>query len=200
MRLERSRLRFLGAAAVAVLAAATLSACRTNVGVAADIDGHRVSESEVSSYLTSQAQPVALSQTATTPARVFVLDVLILRPYLRKVIGESSLGTVSKRKLATAHRQQLNGASDKSVAEKIGVHGYTVAFDKLAVDLSILFEASSRLQQSGGFAAAVAKVTFPVHLNPRYGTWTAKKLFISSDASAGTPNFLTLQPSATSGS
>ncbi|MBE7188415.1 hypothetical protein [Jatrophihabitans endophyticus] len=193
------RLKLLGAAVVAVLAAATLSACQTNVGEAAVIDGHRVSESDVSSYLTSSAQPVALSQTTTTPARVFVLDVLILRPYLKKLISASPIGNVSERKLAAAHQEQLNGKSDKSVAAQIGVHGYSTAFDKLVVDLSILLEVRSRLS-SAQLAAADKKVSFGVSLNPRYGSWTRKGLFIDSDASAGTPGFLKLQPTAVAGS
>ena len=48
------RARKLTALAAAVLAVAGLSACRSNVGAAAVVDGHRISESDVHTYLTAQ--------------------------------------------------------------------------------------------------------------------------------------------------
>lgn len=199
VRLRASSSRIIGAAAVAVLAAATLSSCRTNVGVAADIDGQHVSESQVSSYLTSSSKPVAIGQSTTSPPRVFVLDVLILGPYFRKVVSASSVGNVTDSKLAAAHAAALDGRSDAAIAAEIGVHGYTDAFDKLVVDLSIL--ARVRSQLSGTELAKIdSTLSFPVQLNPRYGTWSRDTLFIDSSSSAGVSNFLKLQPAGTGSS
>ncbi len=59
------RLRKLTAAALAVLAVTGLTACKSKAGVAAVIDGHRISESDLSDYVNRTGpDPTAVQQAA----------------------------------------------------------------------------------------------------------------------------------------
>lgn len=191
----------LGAAAVAVLAAATLSACRTNVGNAATIDGHRVSESDVGSYLTPKAQAVAEQDSSggslNVPARSFVLETIIVDRLLARIVDALPGDPPTKGALAKIRQQGLAGSSESAVAKKSGVIGFTAAFNTVWVHSKILNTVLGNAQQQGGIdvRTLAAKTRFPVSVNPRYGTWDRATFSLLSGSDAGLPDFLKLQPS-----
>ena len=200
------RLRTLSAVGAMVLIAASLTSCRTNVGVAARIDGQKVTESQVGDYLTAKARANPTSQGVQTaiPARSFVVEVLIDVPLYTKLYEVSAHRTPSAGDLSRAEATVLQGGNLHSVVTKAGFTGFTSAFE------SKLLQVQGLLQLLGQEAAKgidvnsqlkhLSRSGFPVSVNPRYGVWDSTTASLSSGASAGVPSFLTLRSGSTSGS
>lgn len=192
------RVRYVGAVAAAVLAVTGLAGCKNNVGTAAVIDGHRVTESDVSGYLTQKAQPVierdANGSTVSISPRSFVVSELINQKLYFKVIGAiPSVSKLTETQLDSQLQSDLQGKSVTQVAESLGLHGYTEDFYKIVLraqeEVLVL-----RSAQSNGVdvSAAIHKVDFPVTVSPRYGTWDQKRLEFS--AGGRVPSYLDVQP------
>lgn len=195
------RLRTLGAAAAAVLAAATLAGCRTNVGVAARVDGHRITESDVNGYLTPNAQPVSVSETGGVqlPPRAFVLEQLLDErlglKLLERVPAESRL---TSKQLDAQLDRDLQGRSEKSVAEQGGLKGYTKSFYRIVLRVREISIRLQTVQQQGGdVRQLINALKVPVWVSPRYGKWDRSTLSI--DGTGGLPSFLELQSSDVGG-
>ena len=190
--------RAVASAAAFVLAVCGLSACRTNVGTAATINGHRVSENAVDDYITQAAQPIKSSDgSASIAPKPFVVDILIERSVYPKILSAAGLASPTAGQLTTLRRQYLAGASTKSAVEKLGAVGYSAKMNTTIVDVQVYRTLLTDAQQRGtDFTKVVGSLKFPVSVNPRYGTWDSKKLSFSADPSSGLPGFLTLQTSA----
>jgi hypothetical protein len=190
--------RTVGAAAAAVLALAGLSGCKTNVGMAAVIDGHRVTESDVSKYLTGDAQPVTQQDsngvTTQVSPRSFVVNTLInerLGFKLLRVIP--SISDTTEAQLDAQLQADLEGKTPAEIAEQIGLHGYTEDFAKLYLrvrELIILVQQ----QPQGVVQDAFGKVKFPVSVSPRYGKWDTDNLVFVPGARI--PGYLDVQDGA----
>ena len=190
--------RSVAVAAALVLGVSGLTACRTNVGNAATIDGHRVSESDVGDYLTSSAKPLKSSDGSQSVApKPFVVDILIRQRLYRKILSASPSGAPTSGQLTTLRRQYLAGSSTKAAVERLGVKGYRLSFDSAIVNVQVLASLLNQEQQQGvDLASVLKKLRFPVSVNPRYGKWDAKNLRLVSDGAAGVPGFLRLQTSS----
>ena len=191
-------LRALAASAALVVGVSGLTACRTNVGIAATIDGHRVSETDVSNYVTASAKPVqtSSSSSATTAPKPFVIEVLIDQRLYPALLRASKVGAPGTGQMTTLRRQYLNGKSVKTVVEGLGVKGFSASFESVIVDIEVYANLLNQAQSAGTDISGVAqKLTFPVHVNPRYGTWDATNLELKSGTSSGVPGYLTLQSS-----
>lgn len=192
------RVRYVGAAAAAVLALTGLAGCKNNIGTAAVIDGHRITESDVSHYLTVNAQPVierdANGNTVSISPRSFVVNELINQKLYFKVIGEiPSVSKLTETQLDAQLQSDLQGKSVTQVAESLGLHGFAESFYKIVLraqeEVLVL-----RSAQSNGVdvSTAIRKVDFPVTVSPRYGTWDEKSLQLT--AGSRLPSYLDLQP------
>jgi hypothetical protein len=192
------RLRTLSAAIVATLAVAGLAGCRTNVGTAATVDGHRFTESQVNDYITPKAKPVALqsnSGTVQVAPRSYVLENLIDDRLLVAVLRKTPGGVPSAATVAKITSQGLDGKTAAQVAESAGVVGYSKAFAKIWVHNRVLGLVLNDYANRGVDVSAIAKkLHFPVSVSARYGAWDTKNLTLTSSAGAGLPNYLTLQP------
>src|SRR5436309_2797409 len=103
--------RAVAAAAALVVGVSGLTACRTNVGNAATIAGHRVSETDVGNYVTGKAQPIKSSDGSQSIApKPFVVDILILHRLYRTLLASSPSGAPSAGQLTTLRRQYLAGS------------------------------------------------------------------------------------------
>lgn len=194
------RLRTLSAAAVALLAVASLSGCRTNVGIAATVDGHRITESDVNNYVTAKSKPVAVQASSggrlDIAPRAYVLETLIDLRLLPKLLRLLPGGAPTEGQLAQTTTRALNGSTPQKVAERAGgLHGFTKDFDEKWVRRQILGSSIAAAQQKGvDLRPIVAKLHFPVSVNPRYGDWNKTTFNLASDPGAGLPGFLDLQP------
>lgn len=193
------RVRSLSAVAAAVLAATLLASCRTNVGVAAKVNGSDISESQVSSYITPSAQPVSL-QGSSTPPKPFVLNVLIGEQFYRALLAKTPDGAPTQGQIDSMINTFLAGRTPKQAVEGFGIHGYTPAFAQKVLVYSELGNALNQDLQKGVDVRTIARnLDFPVSVNPRYGAWDPKTFSLSTAPNAGVPGFLSLQPTPTTG-
>jgi hypothetical protein len=192
-------MRGVAVATAAVLAVTGLAGCRTNVGVAATVEGHRITESDVNQYVTAKSQPLkSTSQSGATESiapRPFVLNILIKQRLYLALLRKTPKGVPSDGEIAAAVQSELKGRSYRAVAEGLGVKGYTSAFDRFIVQFGVLGgRLDSDVQSGVDVSGIAAKLKFPVSVNPRYGTWNPKQFNLTSGTTAGLPSFVTLQP------
>jgi hypothetical protein len=181
--------------AAAVLALAGLSGCKTNIGTAAVIDGDRVTESDVSQYLTADAQPVVQQNSAGTSTQVsprsFVLNTLINERLGFKLLRAiPSVSDTTEAQLDARLQADLEGKTPGQVVDQIGLHGYTDDFARLYLrvrELIILVQGQPRADVQRAFE----QMKFPVSVAPRYGEWNAQRLVF--EAGARVPGYLDVQ-------
>lgn len=197
MKLRRTSAVLIGAA----LAVTGLGGCKTNVGTAAVIDGHRITESDVNRYLTADARPVsqqdpASGATVQVSPRSFVVSELINEQLGVKILQAiPSSRDITAAQLEAKLHDDLAGKSETQVAEQLGLHGYTTAFYHVILRVQEISGVLRNAQANGvDVSAAFAKISFPVSVSPRYGRWNAKELRFSSGAT--TPGYLDVQPGA----
>lgn len=194
----RLRTRSAAAAVAAVLAVGGLTGCRTNVGVAATVEGHRITQSDVNRYVSASSQPFSSSSGgAATAPRPFVLSILLTRRLFEAVLRKTPKGVPSTGELATVVTQQLRGRSYQQAAVAFGVKGYRSSFNRLLVE-TIALDAQLRTDAQAGVNVdgVFSTLRFPVSVNPRYGAWDSKTKNLTSTATSGLPGFVTLQPLA----
>lgn len=193
------RVRVLTAAVLAVIASAGLSACRTKVGVAATADGLRITETQVSDYITSHAKPVqsqaASGATISVAPRTFVVREIITTRLFVKIL--TLMKAVPDEHTVQLRLGQLIGKeTPQHFVSTRGVSGYTPAFAKLVLRAGILVDEIRTIANNGfDLRPIFAKLKFPVSVNPRYGAWDPKNLQMSDDPYAGLPSVL-LRPTA----
>lgn len=191
-------MRFRRAAAVgvaAVLATAGLTACRTNVGTAATVNGHRITETQVNDYITPNAQPVQ-QQGGTMSPRSFVLYLLIDERLGFAILqGIPSLRHLTSAQLDARLDSDLGGKTPTQVAESEGLKGYQESFYRVALrvqELSSIVQSARQQLGSDAVDKIIRTVHFTVSVNPRYGTWDAAKL--SFNGTPAVPSYLSVAP------
>lgn len=202
------RLRAIGAVAVLALAMSCLTACRTNVGLAADVGGQRITESKVAGYLRpggpdAKAHAKLKAQGETIPpARVVTLQLLINEKLYENTF-KSRGGVPSAGRLASYHdklAQNLTGNRvEKAIRQFLDAAGIDDSFTDVYVrflELRVALIADTHATSEAQFDAIVRKGGGTVRVNPRYGTWNAKQLILSGGRTDGVPGFLKLQPAA----
>jgi hypothetical protein len=192
------RVRTLGAAAVAMFALTGLAGCKTNIGTAAVIDGHKVSESDVNRYLTPDAQPVTEQDrngaTLQISARSFVVSQLINeRLFFAILHAVPAVSSITEAQIDSQLQNDLAGRTPREVAETLGLHGYADSFYQVVLRVQ---EISGVLRQQPGtdVQQAISAIHFPVSVSPRYGRWDGKQLQFSSGGTV--PGYLDVQPGA----
>jgi hypothetical protein len=205
------RRRILTTALAATLAVAGLAGCQSNVGVAARVNGHRITESSVNSYLertgvdkTLASQANAQGQPISAP-RSQVLQTLIQEQIFRKVLADqgihptaSDLAKVHDQAAASVMQTQLTGTElDTALDKRLPAFGIKSSFRPTLLrtqQLEYLF-----LKKVGDQAqAALTKANVHVSVSPRYGAWDAKTLSLAAERAL--PSFVTPQPTPGAGS
>jgi len=206
------RVRTLSAAAVVALAVTGLSACRTNVGAAAVVGGHRITESEVQTYLTPEGPTAAaVAQAAQNnqplyPKSIALNTVVQSRVYAATLTGMPG-GLPSDAELHAAHdqaAQTLTGGSitgaqfDAEVAASLGGEGLRQKLLPLVirnVDLEYALIVRTKATSAADVAKAIAAQHISVSVNPAYGSWNAATYGVAAPGSK-VPDFLTLKSTA----
>ena len=194
----RRPLRLIGSVAAVALCISGLAACRSNVGTAASIDGHRISEGDVAQYLTVNAEQIPQQDpntgaTTNIPARSWVLRTLLDTRLYTEVLQASPGGEPGTADLAAAQSSLLQGISADQVADQYQQHGYKRSFAKVYLHLQALEQILGKRIQDGLDAQTLVKKIAPdVSVNPRYGEWDAKRFQLNSDPGSGLPDFLTV--------
>lgn len=191
------RVRTLGAAIAAVLALTGLAGCKTNIGTAAVIDGHKISESDVSHYVTPKAQTVIQQDPQTTATtrvspRSFVLNTLIDERLGFKLLAAiPAVSTVTEAQLDAQLQSDLAGQSPTEAAEKGGLHGFTDAFYMIYLRVKELIFVVQQ-QPQAAVQRAFSELKFPVSVSPRYGRWDASQFLFTPGVKL--PSYLDIQP------
>lgn len=195
------RVRELTAAGLAVACIAGLAACRTNVGEAASLNGHRITESDVSKYLTPTAEAVPQTDSTTgaalasIPARSWVLRTLLNAELYSEVLARTPTGTPSTAQIAASQTALLQGTTLDAVVLQYVAHGYKPAFARLFVHEQSIEQILGGLIQAGLDANKIlGRIGVHASVNPRYGAWDPKTYQLSTAANAGLPSYLTLKP------
>lgn len=203
----RVRFRLLGVVAVAALASFGLVACGGKAGAAAVVNGSRISESSVDSYITKEP-PSDVANGASR--RSFVVRYLILDKILTNALSghggvpsQSELDTKHDEALSNLFQSQVSGAqADNALRTQAGKLGLTPKFDALITRTAELqTELVDRVNsQAVSREQAVAALSVPVTVSPRYGTWDKQNLALGQPqppAFANIPQFNDLiRPSA----
>jgi hypothetical protein len=199
--------RTLSAATLAVLAMGGLSACQTKVGMAASAAGHRLSDSDLTTYVQAGAAPYTDQNSNTTVVpKLFALENWVnLQLFTAAVTAKG--GAPKPAELAGSKTAILGGRSMTAFEKIYTKLGYTKKLADLILNqgstLVVLVErlapgitADQAIQalQSGQAGATLVKTvnaTKPkVVVSPRYGAWDPTLLSLNADPRAGLPNFV----------
>jgi hypothetical protein len=205
------RVRQLTVAALAVIAVSGLSACRSNVGAAAVIDGQRISESQVHKYLIrAGADPAVKSQAAQNgqvlvPQSIAVNTLVQAKVYelvLRRTPGglpsDAQLRSARDAAAQTLSGGQVSSAADliKAISSELGKEGLKANLLPAVVrsfDLEYAVINRIKAASSADLAKAVAAQHIKVSVNPAYGSWSAPDVTVVPPSGKSLPSFLTLQ-------
>lgn len=194
------KFRRTSALAAAVLAAGGLTACKTNIGTAAYVGGHRITETDVNDYLT----PTGAKNTAQTVSpRALVLEYLIEQKVFEDTL--KSLGPLpNEGVLASYHDavasvllqtsltgEQLDAAINKGLPNS-GVRGSFTSVYLRTSELEYAIIKKKKLTKPSELAALVHAAGVKVSVSPRYGTWHAATL--SLDGKPPVPSYLSVAP------
>jgi hypothetical protein len=196
------RRRLPVAAASAALAATLLTACHSNVGAAATVDGHRITESDVSKYVGVNAQGIpeqdsGTGQTTNVPPKSFVLSTLInsqlFEKVLRELRTESGRAYPTPAEFAAAEASVLQGATLDQLKQGVQRSGLKGSFASVylrerAFEAILSDEASA--DNGAKLDQVIAKLHPKVSVNPRFGSWDQKTFTLAATQKDGVPSFL----------
>jgi hypothetical protein len=204
------RLRTLTAAVVAVLATAGLAGCRTNVGTAATINGHRITDSDVNHYITPAGPDAAAAANASKSNQVVSPRSQVLQFLIQQQVFTGTLKSFGKvptdAQLAASHDEaasvllqtELKGAAlDQAIQKGLPKSGIKPDFVKVYLrtqELEFAIIKSRQLTQLPELLALIKKAGVHVSVSPRYGKWSPSTLGL--DGKAAVPSYLTVQPGA----
>jgi hypothetical protein len=196
---------------VAALAVAGLSGCQTKVGQAAVVDGVRLSDSDLSRYVTDKAVPFSSSGGVITP-KVFALETWIDVQLFERAIRDNG-GAITQAERNANESFALNGSDPADVSKAYTDKGFTKALSDLRIqeqaDFLLLAErlhpdlsSTEVLQGVQGslgqqVVSTVIKYGKKVSVSGRYGSWDATQLALSTDSQSGLPSFVTFGDGAT---
>lgn len=186
------------AAAVLILAVAGLAGCQSNVGTAAKVNGNRISESTVDSYVrpagqSSDAIAKAESQgSSLLPAKTIIVQYLVQRQVFRETLAANK-----ELPSATALERVNTGETESALRTELPPVGVDKSFAPVVLETDRLREVlieKLNIKTVQDAAAAVRKAGVTASVNPRYGKWQPDQLVVDSTASV--PPYLQLQTSA----
>jgi hypothetical protein len=198
------RARKLTALAAAVLAVAGLSACRSNVGAAAVVDGRRITESDVHSYLTPQGPSVAgLAKFVGLVPQSVALNTVVQERVFALTLSRTAGGLPSDAELRAQHDQAaatlvqpgpqgpITGAQyDSGVAASLGGYGLSqrlLPFVVRVLDLEYALVTRTKATTGADVARAIAAQHIPVSVNPAYGTWSTTAFSVAPPTFSAAP-------------
>lgn len=207
------KLRILGAALAATLTVTGLASCRTNVGTAAVVNGHRITESDVTDYLTptgpdpSYAAQAEQSGQSLVPPRTQILQVLIYEQLFERALAKTHNGNVpSEGEIAALHdkaaasimQTPLTGnALDRELRRELPKQGIEADFVPTLLrfeELEYAVVTDNKISSSDQLVAVLKRSGARVRVGARYGTWDTATL--SLDGKPVVPAYLHVQSAA----
>jgi hypothetical protein len=189
----------IGACAAALVALAGLSACDTNAGAAAFVGGDRITEADVTKYLTPTSTPYSNSSGGEVRPKSLVLQTLIREQIFAKALAQHG-GNPTASELARAKSSILQGSSDEQLTAQITQTGFAAAFEPVFVssnEFGAIFAQRLGAQSDQDVINALNKLGIKVSVSPRYGQWNSTQLALQNGVDPGLSGVLTL-PSTSS--
>lgn len=204
------RPRLLTAAALVAIAALGLTSCDSKIGTAATVNGQRISDNEVTSYISQAgADPSAVAQAqGPVQPRSSALTQLIQEKIFEETLRghggvptDSQLAAVHDKAISAIAQSSLTGADyDRAVAQQVKKFGFSSRFGKLVVrTLELEYTLATRLKSPSQLLPAIKKAGISVTVSGRYGKWDPSRLNVDTSGSNGLPSFVQLEPSAKAG-
>ena len=201
-----SRRRIVPALVAAALATTLLAGCKSNVGVAARVDGATISESDVNKYVSPKGVASAVAaqagdQTVSPRAEIlhFLIQEQVFERTLRSLNVRPSAGELAAQHDAAAStllQTQLTGADlDRTLDRQLPRSGVRAAFRNTFLrvqELEYLLITKRKLTQFSQLVAIVRQAGIKVSVSPRYGTWDAANLQLNGKSPL--PSFVSAQP------
>jgi hypothetical protein len=205
------RFRALGAAVAVVLAVAGLAGCRTNVGTAAWVDGHRITDSDVKELVTptgidpSLAAQAAAQHQQIQPPKSQVLTFLIQEAVYEDTLAaenvkytEGKLTSVHDAAISEFFQGTLSGtAFENKLAQRLPKFGIDSSFIAKLVRVAELKYLLHVNNQNTPLNTLIERAKISVTVSPRYGTWEPKSLAVNPKAPV--PGYLSVQPGGPAG-
>ena len=195
MKVRSRKTRALKAAVLlpaVALAGVGLSACESKAGSAAVVNGDKISEKTVSSYLTPSAAMYTTSAGQVVIPRQLVVETLINERLYGELYAENG-GKPSAAALAATDTQILQGTTKADIVRQSLASGYQPSFTDIrihVVEMQALLQ--GRFGTQAALKTAVDKLKFSVSLSPRYGKWDPTQLGVTQLGKKTLPDMLTL--------
>ena len=201
------RLRALAVTTALALAATGLTACTSKIGQAAVVGSHRISTKTVDTYVNPAGPtPAGLASVQGQPPapRVIVLQTLIVDQLFRSALAASPAGLPSQNELRAEHDDVASNISqgaatgdafDKAYSTQLVALGFRATFFPLfmeANELEFVLAKKNNITTEAQLLALVDKAHQSVSVSPRYGSWNAAQLSLTTDSKSGRPSFLTV--------
>jgi hypothetical protein len=179
VKIRSGRLRSLAVLPVLTLSCLGLVACDSKAGAAAVVDGHRITEKELSRYVPASAPPIPTGDGSTsTPAKSFVLQYLIRNEVFPLLLAAAG-GSVTEEQLQAGKAEALGGATEADVTKQITQAGLSARFEPVLLrNRELLNVVRTKLTTQKQVDDALAKIKDKVSINPRYGSWDLKSLTV----------------------
>lgn len=195
------KLRTLAALAALAVAGLGLTGCDSKAGTAAVVNGHRITETQLSDYLAPNAQPITVSDGAGgsfgVPARVFVLQYLI-RNQVFPLLLSGTGSSISDEQLSADRAAAIGTlAGDEATLQKqIATAGLKPRFEEVMLRQQELTDlVGKKLTTQQQLTDAIAKIKDTVSINPRFGSWNESSLQIIDLSKKQLPSVLSFQGS-----
>lgn len=192
------KIRSLAVLPALALACLGLTGCDSKAGSAAVVNGTKISESDLASYLTANAQPVTSTDgngnSTTTPPKIFVLQYLVRNQIFALLLANAG-SPVTQAQLDAGRTAALSGTNDANLTNQITGLGLKPKFEDVVVrdrELLDLIQANGKLTSNAQITAALANVKNAVSINPRYGSWNSMTVAVVNLSKKQLPSVLTL--------
>jgi hypothetical protein len=179
-----------------VLVLAGLSACDTKAGAAAFVGGDRISDGDVSRFLTAKSTPYRNNAQAEVRPKSLVLATLIQQRLLEHGLAAKG-GAPTDAELDAFKTGVLQGLSDDQLTAEITGSNYTAAFEAAFVRAQEMFALLGQrvgATTGGEVIAALDQMNVPVRVSARYGTWDGSQLALRNGVDPELSPVLTLEP------
>lgn len=177
MKIRSGKLRSLAVLPVLTLSCLGLVGCDSKAGTAAVVNGHRISDKQLSRYAPASAQPIQSGDGSTsTPARNFVLQFLVRNEVFPMLLAAAG-GSVTEAQLDASKASVLQGVTEQQLTDQITHAGLSPSFEPVLLrNRELLSVVQSKLTTDKQVNDALAKVKDKVSINPRYGSWDLASL------------------------
>lgn len=179
VKIRSAKLRSLAVLPVLALSCLGLAACDSKAGAAAIVDGHRITEKELSRYVPASAPPIPTGDGSTsTPAKSFVLQYLVRNEVFPLLLATTG-GSVTEAQLQAGKAEALAGGTEAELTQQITQAGLSARFEPVLLrNRELLNVVRTKLATDKQVTDALDKIKGKVTINPRYGSWDLNTLSV----------------------